>query len=62
MDELVQEHLEPVSVVAEHRRRGPQPRDVPVMIGAEHVDRTVEPFELATDVRGVGGEVEVAAV
>ena len=63
VDELVDQHLDPLRVVAEHRRRGRQPQHVPVVIGAEHVDRPVEAaLELVPQVGDVGGEVEVAAV
>ena len=43
MDELVDQHLDPGRVVAEHLGRGPEPGDVAVVVGAEHVDRAVEP-------------------
>src|SRR6185436_20805548 len=40
-----------------------QPSDVPVVIGAEHVDGTVEAaLELVADVGDVGREVEIRAV
>ena len=61
--ELVDEHLDAFGVVAEHRRGRLQARDIPVMIGAEDVDRAVEAaLQLVPHVRDVGGEVEVRAV
>ena len=63
MHELVDEHLDAVRVVAEHRRGRLETRDVAVMVGAEHVDRAVEAaLELVLDIRDVGREVEVRAV
>ncbi len=58
VDELVDEHLHPVGVVAEHGRRSLQPSDVAVVVGAEDVDRPVEAaLELVDEVGDVGGAV-----
>ena len=63
MDELVDQDLDPVGVVTEQARCRPQTVDIAVVVGAEHVDRPVEPaLELVAHVGDVGGEVEVAAV
>ena len=63
MDELVQQRFEPIGVVAEHRGRRLQARDVAMVIGAEHVDEPVEPArELVAYVRDVCREVEKAPV
>ena len=63
VDELVQEHLDARqgrSRAAAARRL--QPRDVAVVVGAEHVDGAVEAaVELVEHVCDVGREVEVAA-
>ena len=52
-----------VGVGAERLDRGPHPRDVAVMVGAEHVDQPVEAaLELVPVVGDVGGEVGRLAV
>ena len=61
--ELVDQNLNALGVVPEHRCRGLQPADVAVMVGAQNVDRTIEAaFELVPDVGDVGGVVEVRTV
>ena len=60
--ELVEQDLDSVGVVAHHRGDRVEPRDVPVMVGAEDVDRPIEALELVLQVGRVRGEVEVAAV
>src|ERR671935_2549847 len=51
VDELVQEHLDPGRVVAEHGRNGRVPLARAVVVGAEHVDGAVEsPLELVGEV------------
>src|SRR4029077_16383476 len=58
VDELVEQHLDALLVVTEHPRdrRVPAPRAV--MVGAEDVDRPVEPaIELVRKVDDVGGTV-----
>ena len=63
VDQLVDQHFDALGVVAEHRRCCLQPSDVPVVIGAEHVDGTVEAaLELVADVGDIGREVEIRAV
>ena len=63
MDELVDEHLERLARVAEHLGERLEPRDVAVVVGAEHVDEAVEAARvLPADVGGVGGEVRRRAV
>jgi hypothetical protein len=60
VNELVDQHLDPFRVVAEHLGGGFETADVPVVVGAEHVDRAIEAaLELVADVRDVRGEVEV---
>ena len=55
MDELVEEHLDPARVVAEHPRNRGEPRREPVVVGAEHVDRAVvAAVELVAEVGDVG--------
>ncbi len=58
VDELVEQHLDALLVVAEHPcdRRVPAPRAV--VVGAEHIDRPVEAaVELVREVDHVGGAV-----
>ena len=60
MDELVDEHLHALGVVAEHARDRAVPPARAMVVGAEHVDRAVEPsLELVDEVddvcRPVGG-------
>ena len=57
VDELVDQHLDPVGVAADHRADRLQPGDVAVMVGTEHVDRAVEVAQLVVHVGDVGGEV-----
>jgi hypothetical protein len=63
VDELVDQDLQPIGLVAEHRGRSFQAADVPVVVGAEDVHQPVEaPLELVADICDVPGEVEVAPV
>ena len=63
VDELVDQRLELLRVVAEHRGRRFQPWDIAVVVGAEDVDQPVEAaFKLVAHVRDIRGVVEVAAV
>ncbi len=56
--ELHQLDLQPRRVDPEALRGGPQPRDVAVVVGAEHVDGALEPaVELVQQVGDVGREV-----
>ena len=49
--------------MSEHLRQGLESSDIPVMVGAEHVDEPVEPLGiLPSHVRGVGGEVRRRSV
>ena len=58
VDELVDEHLQRLTGVSEHLRERLESRDVSVVVRAEHVDQAIEVARvLASDVRGVGGEV-----
>ncbi len=58
VDELEHRDLEPVGVGADGGDRGLQPRDVAVVVGAEHVDQAVEAaLELVPVVGDVGREV-----
>src|SRR5690242_15764658 len=58
VDELVDEHLDAIGVVAQHPGDGGVPVARAVVVGAEHVDRAVEPaLELVDEVRDVGGTV-----
>ena len=58
VDELVDQHLDAVGVVAEHPRDGRVPVARAVVVGAEDVDRPVEAaVELVGEVDDVGGPV-----
>jgi hypothetical protein len=58
VNELIEQHLDPLGVVAEHPRDCRVPVACAVMVGAEHVDRPVEPaVELVREVDDVGGAV-----
>src|SRR5204862_7347963 len=58
VDELVDEYLDALGVVAEHARDRRIPVARAVVIGAEHVDRAVEAaLELVGEVDDVGGTV-----
>ncbi len=61
--ELVDLDVDAVGVVPERLRGGLEPPDVAVVVGAEHVDRRVEPaLELVDDVGQVAGDVREGAV
>ena len=61
--ELVDQDLDALGVVAEHRRRGLEPADVAVMVGAENVDCAVEAaFQLVSHVGDIRRVVEVRTV
>src|ERR671910_294610 len=63
VDELVDQRLEPVRVVAEHRGGRLEAGNVAVVVGAEDVDQPVEAaLELVPDIGHIRGVVEVAAV
>jgi hypothetical protein len=63
VDELVDQHLDPLRVVAEHRGGRLEPSDIAVVVRAEDIDREVEAaLELVAHVRDVGGEVQVRPV
>ena len=58
VNELVEQHLDAVRVVAEHPRDRRVPVRGRVVVGAEHVDRAVvATLELVDEVRDVGGAV-----
>src|SRR5262249_4194623 len=58
VDELVDEDLDAVRVVAEHPRHGRVPVSRAMVVGAEHVDRTLETaLELVGKVDDVGRPV-----
>ena len=58
VDELVEQHLDPLGVVAEHACDGGVPVARAVVVGAEDVDRPVEAaVELVGEVDDVGGAV-----
>ena len=58
MDQLVEEHLDALRVVAEHARDGGVPPAGAVMVRAEDVDRPVEAaLELVDEVHDVGGAI-----
>ena len=58
MDELVEQHLDALRVVAEHPRDRRVPARGRVVVGPEHVDRAVEAaLELVDEVGDVGGTI-----
>ncbi len=63
VDELVDQHLDPLGILAEQRRGGLQAADVAVVVCTQHVDRAVEATrQLVACIGEVGGVVRVAAV
>src|SRR6201999_2192142 len=63
VDHLPDQHLDGRGVVAEGGRRGLEPRDVPVVVGTEHVDAQVETaLPLVQVVGEVAGDVGRLAV
>jgi hypothetical protein len=58
VNELVEQHLDPLGVVAEHPRDRLVPLARAVVVGAEHVQRPVEAaLQLVDEVDDVGGAV-----
>ena len=63
VDEVHDQRLEALGVGAERGDRGPHPRHVAVVVGAEHVDQPAEAaLQLVPVVGDVGGEVGRLAV
>ena len=63
VDDLVQEHLDSLGVVAEHSGDSPVPVPRAVVVGAEHVDRPLEAApQLVVEVGDVGGAIGRQAV
>ena len=58
MDELVDQHFDPLGVVAEHPGDRPVPLARAVMVGPEHIDRAIEAaLELVDEVGDIGRAV-----